>query len=81
MMDGLDCIQASFPVSAEDEFAAGGLQPSLAVDNALRDCFPDLQRMGDSQWGDDAILQLSTDWLGEIDQGGGLLEDWNLQIG
>ncbi|TPX13848.1 uncharacterized protein E0L32_005792 [Thyridium curvatum] len=81
MMDGLDCIQASFPVSADDEFAAGGLQPSLAVDNALRDCFPDLQRMGDSQWGDDAILQLSTDWLGEIDQGGGLLEDWNLQIG
>lgn len=38
----------------------------LAADNALRDCFPDLQRMYDAQWGDDAILQLSTDWLGEV---------------
>ncbi|KAL1878099.1 hypothetical protein VTK73DRAFT_8060 [Phialemonium thermophilum] len=50
----------------------------LAVDNALRDCFPDLQRMYDAQWGDDAILQLSSDWLGEIDLGNGIMMgEWN----
>ncbi|PNP57505.1 hypothetical protein THARTR1_02503 [Trichoderma harzianum] len=38
----------------------------LAADNALRDCLPELQRMYNMPWGDDAILQLSNDWLGEI---------------
>ncbi|RFU79841.1 mfs transporter [Trichoderma arundinaceum] len=38
----------------------------LAADNALRDCLPELQRMYNMQWGDDGILQLSNDWLGEI---------------
>lgn len=50
----------------------------LAADSALQDCFPDLQRMYDEQWGDDAILQLSNEWLGDIDSGNGLLsEGWN----
>ena len=52
---------------------------SLAVDNAFRDCFPDLQGIGDARWGDDAILQLSIDWLGEIDPNMDLsMEDWAL---
>lgn len=42
-------------------------EPLLAADNALRDCFPDLQRMYDTHWGDDAIMQLGIDWLAEID--------------
>lgn len=45
--------------------------PPLAAESALRDCFPDLQRLYDAQWGDDAILQLSMDWLEDIDPGNG----------
>lgn len=41
--------------------------PPLATDNALRDCFPGLRQIYDAQWGDDAILHLSMDWLGDID--------------
>ncbi|KAF2096429.1 hypothetical protein NA57DRAFT_67175 [Rhizodiscina lignyota] len=47
--------------------------PPLAADSALRDCFPDLQRMYDAQWGDDAILQLGMDWLEDINPGNGVL--------
>ncbi|CAM1504986.1 Fc.00g106230.m01.CDS01 [Cosmosporella sp. VM-42] len=53
--------------------APSNAAPPLAVDNALRDCFPDLQHMYDAWWGDDVILQLSSDWPGEIDHlGNGL---------
>ncbi|OPB46368.1 Zn2Cys6 transcription factor [Trichoderma guizhouense] len=45
---------------------AFSLGTPLAADNALRDCLPELQRMYNMPWGDDAILQLSNDWLGEI---------------
>lgn len=38
----------------------------LATDDALRDCYPNLQQMYDGQWGNDTILQLSTEWLGEV---------------
>lgn len=48
------------------------VEPVLATDNALRDCFPDLQRMYDTQWGDDAIIQLGIDWLAEIYPGNGM---------
>ncbi|KAI5464417.1 fungal-specific transcription factor domain-containing protein [Mariannaea sp. PMI_226] len=76
--------EASVDIGFRDPDIARGRQvvpgvPFLAVDNALRDCFPDLQRMYDAQWGDDAILQLSTDWLGEIGPSNGLIMDeWNL---
>ncbi|KAL7931894.1 fungal-specific transcription factor domain-containing protein [Trichoderma chlorosporum] len=45
---------------------AFNLGTPLAADNALRDCLPELQRMYNMPWGDDAIWQLSNDWLGEI---------------
>lgn len=52
---------------------------SLAVDNAFIDCFPDLKGIGDARWGDDAILQLSIDWLEEIDPGMDVaMDDWTL---
>lgn len=58
---------------------AFGLGTPLAADNALRDCLPELQRMYNMPWGDDAILQLSNDWLGEI---GGydrfMPNEWNM---
>jgi hypothetical protein len=38
----------------------------LGVDNALRDCFEDLQHFHDAYGGDGPIRQLSQDWLHEI---------------
>ncbi|KAH8886146.1 hypothetical protein GQ53DRAFT_345188 [Thozetella sp. PMI_491] len=48
------------------------LEPALAADNVLRDCFPEMQRTYETQWGNDAIIQLGVDWLGEIDPGYGM---------
>ncbi|KAJ6442613.1 fungal specific transcription factor [Purpureocillium lavendulum] len=52
--------------SGPDFAAAAG-----SADNVLRDCFPELQSMYDAQWGDDAIMQLSTDWFNETFAGDG----------
>ncbi|KAF2653249.1 hypothetical protein K491DRAFT_603275 [Lophiostoma macrostomum CBS 122681] len=49
-------------------------QDLLAVDNVLRDSLPDLQHIYDTSWADDAILQLSMDWLQGIDSGNGLYD-------
>ncbi|KAH6605262.1 hypothetical protein Trco_006969 [Trichoderma cornu-damae] len=58
---------------------AFSLGTPLAADNALRDCLPELQRMYNIQWGDDAILQLSNGWLGEIAGYDGLMgNEWNM---
>lgn len=55
----------SFDNSARyDNYEASAMP--LAADNVLREYFPDLQGMYDAQWGGDAILQLNTDWLGEV---------------
>ncbi|UKZ78513.1 hypothetical protein TrVFT333_006255 [Trichoderma virens FT-333] len=69
---GYNSREAALTGLGEDGFQedngrlAFGLGTPLAADNALRDCLPELQRMYNMPWGDDAILQLSNDWLGEI---------------
>jgi hypothetical protein len=52
-----------------------GTSPLLAVDNAFRDCFNDLQHFYESSFGEDPIGQLSQDWLGQI---GGLQDIWSV---
>lgn len=39
----------------------------LAIDDAFRDCFDDLQHFHESAFGEDPIGQLLQDWLGQID--------------
>ncbi|KAJ5812489.1 hypothetical protein N7474_008790 [Penicillium riverlandense] len=43
-----------------------GQSSLLAVDDAFRDCFDDLQHFHESAFGQDPIGQLSQDWLGQI---------------
>jgi hypothetical protein len=50
----------AFPQYLPEDYLNPGF---LAVDNALRDSLPDLQHIYDTSWADDAILQLSMDWL------------------
>ncbi|GJN79826.1 hypothetical protein PLIIFM63780_003346 [Purpureocillium lilacinum] len=50
-----------------------------SADSVLRDCFPELQSMYDAQWGDDAILQLSTDWFNQTFPEDNTAYGWNMQ--
>ncbi|KAJ5626537.1 hypothetical protein N7528_003964 [Penicillium herquei] len=44
-----------------------GTSALLAVDDAFRGCFDDLQHFRESALGEDPIAQLMQDWLGQID--------------
>ena len=44
-----------------------GAPSLLAIDDAFRDCFDDLQNFHESAFGEDPIGQLLQDWLGQID--------------
>ncbi|KAJ5706667.1 hypothetical protein N7488_006468 [Penicillium malachiteum] len=44
-----------------------GTSSFLAVDDAFRGCFDDLQHFHESAFGEDPIAQLMQDWLGQID--------------
>ncbi|KND87152.1 Positive regulator of purine utilization [Tolypocladium ophioglossoides CBS 100239] len=72
---------APFASDADGQMQGVSVEPVTttgSADTALRECLPELHRMYDAQWCDDAILQLSTDWFNEIVADNGTLAyEWN----
>ena len=58
-------LRAEGALSMGSDFYAG--TSPLAVDSEFRSCFDDLQNLYDQSYVDDAVMQLSQDWLGYID--------------
>lgn len=66
-MNSLDSAHGICQMPGGDRSGTALLNPHTCG-QCSRGCYLDLQRMGGSQWGGDAILQLSTGWFGEVDQ-------------